>query len=145
MTVIVVEEVMSGQDIARLIAYLSEVLANGEAEDLCGQETVRLTKRPGIPSAEALEEFVDLYGDDECYDADHRDDCSCRRDAADSDPRWGVLVQGIRSCGPVLYVACPSVGTHGRLSDCWMCWGDVMRGVIEESEAVTPAPRVGER
>ena len=136
MAVIIVDDVATAQDIAGLIGYLTGVLASGEAEALCEQETVRLTQRPGVPSAEVLEEFVDLDGDDTCYDPDHRDGCSCRMDAADTDPRRGVLVEGTRSSGPVRYIACTARGTHGRLTECWMCWSDVMRGVIAESEAV---------
>lgn len=136
MAVIIVEDVATAQDIAGLIGYLTGVLANGEADALCEQETVRLTQRPGVLSTEALEDFVDLDGDDTCYDPDHRDECSCRLDAADTDPRRGVLVEGSRSSGPVRYVACSSRGTHGRLTECWMCWSDVMRGVIDEADAV---------
>lgn len=136
MAVIIVDDVATAQDIANLIAYLSGVLANGEADALCEQETVRLTQRQGVPSAETLEDFVDLDGDDTCYDIDHRDACSCQRDAADTDPRRGVLVEGTRSSGPVQYIPCTLRGTHGRLTECWMCSSDVMRGVIDEADAV---------
>ena len=139
MTVIIVEDVETAQDIATLIGYLTGVLANGEAEALCEQETVRLVQRQVVPSAEALEDFVDLDGDDTCYDPDHRDACSCQLDAADTDPRRGVLVDGTRSSGPVRYVSCAARGTHVRLTECWMCWSDVMRGVIDEADAVATA------
>jgi hypothetical protein len=142
MAVIIVEDVTSAQDIAGLIGYLTGVLANGETEAFCGQETVRLSNRERVPSADALEEFVDLHGDDECYDPDHRDGCSCRLDAADTDPRRGTLFEVTRASGPVAYVPCPSRGTHGALTDCWMCWSDVMRGVIEESVAIAPGARL---
>ena len=40
---------------------------------------------------------------------------------------------------PVPYVPCPRRGTHERLTDCWMCWSDVMRGAALEPEVLAPA------
>ena len=40
---------------------------------------------------------------------------------------------------PVPYVPCPHRGTHERLTDCWMCWSDVMRGAALEPEVLAPA------
>jgi hypothetical protein len=40
--------------------------------------------------------------------------------------------------GPPM-IACPRRGTHTRVTDCWMCWCDVMRGVALEPEVVTTA------
>ena len=37
---------------------------------------------------------------------------------------------------PVPYAPCPDRGTHERLTECWRCWSDVMRGVLLEPEAV---------
>jgi hypothetical protein len=34
------------------------------------------------------------------------------------------------------YAACPDRGVHERLTDCWLCWSDVMRGVLLEPEAL---------
>jgi hypothetical protein len=35
------------------------------------------------------------------------------------------------------YVPCPDRGTHLRLTDCWRCWADVMRGADIETEVLT--------
>jgi hypothetical protein len=43
-----------------------------------------------------------------------------------------------RTTGPVPYVPCPRRRTHRRLTDCWMCWCDVMRGAALEPEVLTP-------
>ena len=37
---------------------------------------------------------------------------------------------------PLPYTACPARGVHERLTDCWLCWSDVMRGVLLEPEAL---------
>ncbi len=37
---------------------------------------------------------------------------------------------------PMPYVPCPQRGEHRRLVDCWLCWSDVMRGVILEPQAI---------
>jgi hypothetical protein len=54
MAVIIVEGVATAQNRAGLIGYLTGVLASGEADALCEQETVRLAQRPGVLSAEAF-------------------------------------------------------------------------------------------
>lgn len=38
--------------------------------------------------------------------------------------------------GPVPYLPCPRRGTHERLTECWMCWSDVMRGAALEPEVL---------
>jgi hypothetical protein len=42
-----------------------------------------------------------------------------------------------RVFGPVPLIPCPHRGTHTRLTDCWMCWCDVMRGAVLEPEVLT--------
>jgi hypothetical protein len=39
--------------------------------------------------------------------------------------------------GPLPLIPCPNRGTHARLTDCWMCWCDVMRGAVLEPEVLT--------
>ena len=41
--------------------------------------------------------------------------------------------------GPLPLIPCPSRGTHTRLTDCWMCWSDVMRGAALEPEVLNLA------
>lgn len=55
--------------------------------------------------------------------------------AFESDPAAGMK----RDSGPRPFIPCPRRGTHERLTDCWMCWSDVMRGAVLEPEVLTPA------
>ena len=91
MAVLVVEDVFDVQDILALINYLACSLASGNADSLCCEGTVTLTRDSGVPSASDLEDLVDLQGDDVCYDLDHRYGCTCQWDAANTDPRQPAL------------------------------------------------------
>jgi hypothetical protein len=42
-----------------------------------------------------------------------------------------------RVLGLLPLIPCPRRGTHTRLTDCWLCWSDVMRGAILEPEVLT--------
>jgi hypothetical protein len=42
-----------------------------------------------------------------------------------------------RVFGPLPLIPCPRRGTHTRLTDCWLCWSDVMRGAVLEPEVLT--------
>ena len=53
-----------------------------------------------------------------------------RRDDSERNQR------GTREAPPKNYVPCPQRGTHSRLTDCWMCWSDVMRGAALEPEVL---------
>ncbi len=53
----------------------------------------------------------------------------------DPDPAAGMR----RVAGPTPFVPCPRRGTHGLLTECWMCWSDVMRGAALEPEVLSPA------
>ena len=37
---------------------------------------------------------------------------------------------------PLALTPCPDRGTHRRLTDCWRCWSDVMRGAALEPEVL---------
>jgi hypothetical protein len=39
---------------------------------------------------------------------------------------------------PLALTPCPDRGTHLRLTDCWRCWSDVMRGAALEPEVLAP-------
>ncbi len=41
--------------------------------------------------------------------------------------------------GPTPFIPCARRGTHELLTDCWMCWSDVMRGAAIEPEVLTAA------
>ena len=51
----------------------------------------------------------------------------------DPDPAIGLR----REPGPTPFVPCPRRGTHVRLTECWMCWSDVMRGAALEPEVLS--------
>lgn len=57
----------------------------------------------------------------------------CPDEPFDPDPAVGMTPH----TGPTPYVPCPHRGTHTRLTDCWMCWSDVMRGAALEAECLT--------
>lgn len=148
MAVLVVDALIDVEDVLHLIEYLTRTLARGDAHFLTREGTVTLTRpteAPGVPTITELEDLVDRYGDNECCHVDHRDGCSCQRDAASTDPRQGIVVDPPRSTGRVEYVPCGQRGTHERLVDCWMCWSDVHRGVIDEAEALAPRVVEGSR
>ena len=148
MAVLVVDDLIDVEGIVTLIDYLTRTLARGDAEFLTREGTVTLTRSPeltGVPSITELEVLVDRFGDNTCDRVDHRDGCSCQRDAASTDPRQGLVVDPPRSTGPVAYLACYLRGSHGRLADCWMCWSDVQRGAIDEPEALAPRVEGGRR
>jgi|tagenome__1003787_1003787.scaffolds.fasta_scaffold20473725_1 hypothetical protein len=42
-----------------------------------------------------------------------------------------------REAVPLRFQPCPRRGRHARLTDCWLCWGDVMRGVVLEPEVLS--------
>ena len=43
----------------------------------------------------------------------------------------------IRRDHPTPYAVCPRRGRHHRLTECWRCWSDVMRGQVLEVQVVT--------
>lgn len=55
--------------------------------------------------------------------------------AFEPDPAAGMK----RDSGPTPFIPCPRRGTHELLTDCWMCWSDVVRGAALEPEVLTPA------
>lgn len=56
----------------------------------------------------------------------------------------GVIVDGVRvrrlhqPLAVTSYVPCPRRGEHTKLTECWMCWSDVMSGAALEYDALTP-------
>lgn len=46
---------------------------------------------------------------------------------------------------PLPLMPCPRRGRHQRLTDCWMCWCDVMRGAALEPEVLSPQAWIGTR
>lgn len=122
-------------DLIDLIAHLTQALASGDIEDFLDEGTLTLSKST-TPSAAQIEDLVRLDDSLECKANEHRIGCSCRSDAAATDPRQGVVFNPPRHSGPVPYVPCPQQGSHEVLTECWMCWSDVQRGAIPISAAI---------
>jgi len=135
MAVLVVDDITNAHDLVHLIAHLSEALANGEIEEFLGEGTLTLSKN-SIPSPGQIEDLVRFGDTDECTLEEHRSGCSCRIDAAATDPRQGTVVDPVRAQGPVFYLPCPRQGEHETLTECWMCWSDVHRNAVRLSSAI---------
>lgn len=127
MTDLVVEGMTDIHDIASVIEYLNEILVNDRAEYLLSQSEFVLV-REGTISARQLAEIVDFDGDNVCDQVDHREGCSCKRDAADMVSQQFQAFYMEHRRRPVAYQPCTKRGTHEALTDCWMCWSDFHRG-----------------
>ena len=132
MSVVVIHDLEDPFDVLLLARHLLDLLATGDLEDILGSGTLHLsrTQRP-VPSEEQLDDLVRPDDDYTCQVPHHRDSCSCRQDAAATDPRQLRLLEAAWREGPVPYLPCPKAGTHSRLTDCWMCWSDVQRGALD--------------
>ena len=129
MAILVVDDITDAHDVAELIHYLTRALASGDVSELTSEGMFTLTKNPQpTPTAAQLADLVRLGESDECENSLHRSDCSCKADAANTDPRQKVMTDTPPHSGPVPYVPCPNIEQHTQLTDCWMCWSDVRRG-----------------
>jgi len=134
---LIINDLTSLDDLVDALRYLIHEVASNGGQDLYEPGTITLTRSQPPITDEALEELVEPdFESFYCYDPDHRDGCSCRHDAAMTDPRNPLLVDPPRSTGPVPYQPCISRGTHDRLTDCWMCWSAVHRGAIQIAQAL---------
>jgi hypothetical protein len=139
MAVLIIDDVSSPTDLLDLARHLLDLLSSGTAAELVSPGTVHITRRPQPITDRALADLVALDEDYTCHSPIHRAGCSCRYDAAHTDPRQRILVDADRHDGPVPYVRCPRAGTHLRLTECWMCWSDVHRGAMSVESAVATA------
>lgn len=120
MAVLVVDDIKEVYDLVQLIAYLSRALADGDVDRFTEDGTLTLTKG-SAPTPADIAGMVRMGEQELCENPDHRDVCSCRTDAANTDPRQGILLAAHHQDGPVRYEPCPQRGTHGDVRDCWMC------------------------
>ena len=139
MAVLVVDDLTCADDVLNLARHLLEVYANEDIDNLIAPGTVNLTRGPHEIPANVLHGIVNFDDDYTCNEPWHRDGCSCRIDAADTDPRQLVTEDPERHVGPVPYTICPQVGTHQQLTDCWMCWSDVHRGALDINDVLYAA------
>jgi len=135
MAVLVVRDITDVHDLIDLIAHLTQALATGDIEDFLDEGTLTLSKT-STPSTAQIEDLVRFDDSLECESNEHRISCSCRSDAAATDPRQGTGTSPPRQSGPVPYGPCSKQGSHEVLTECWMCWSDVHRGAIPLSAAV---------
>lgn len=153
MTTIVIQDVASTQDLADVISHLTQLLATGEFAALPpgGTLTVNFGFLEGpsttlpVPSVAELEEAVDRFGDDECFELLHRDGCTCQWDASSTDPRQGTFCNPPRISGAVRFAPCPERGTHARAEECWRCWNDFFWDNATLEEIVAPQVVEGTR
>lgn len=136
MAVLVIDDVASADDVLALARHLLDLLANDSVQTLVSPGTVTLTRGSSPVSDRDLADLVDLHDDYACTDVRHRQGCTCRYDAAHTDPRQLRVVDALRHDGPVRYVACPRRGQHLALTECWMCWSDVHRGAVVQEEVL---------
>lgn len=136
MAVLIIDRVESSDDVLNLARHLLDALAAGEVDLLVAPGTVHLTKAGTTVSAQDLDSHLGLEATFACPVRFHREDCSCEYDRAHLDPRQGVVVEADRHDGPVAYVPCHAQGTHPRLTECWMCWSDVHRSVLDAHDAL---------
>lgn len=136
MAVLIIDRVESSDDVLNLARHLLDALAAGEIDFLVAPGTVHLTKAGATVSAQDLDSHLSLEATYACTVAFHREGCSCEYDRAHLDPRQGFGVEADRHDGPVAYVPCRGRGTHLRLIECWMCWSDVHRGVLDAHDAL---------
>lgn len=135
MAVLVVDDITDVRDLVHLIAHLSQALANGEIDDFLDKGTLTLSKK-SVPTVAHIEDLVRFGDTDECMLEEHRSSCSCRMDAAATDPRQGTVLIPVPAQGPVSYLLCPRQGEHETLTECWMCWSDVHRGAVPLSSVI---------
>lgn len=138
MAVVIIDELTDIDDVVQLMDYFTRTLASGDVHHLLAEGTFTLTRGPE-PTPNQVADLVRMNDDETiCLDRDHREGCSCRADAAATDPRQGLVVDPDRHDGPVPYLPCPERGQHSWLADCWMCWSDVHRGAASLDEVLTP-------
>jgi len=127
-------------DLVEATAHLFRRVGEG-ATDVFSPGTLTLDRGPWIPSDIDLEVMVGMDDEFDCiYDNMHSAHCTCVSDARNTDPRQQKLLEVTPEFGPVQYVPCSSQGTHSTLTECWMCWCDVDRGIITAEEALAALP-----
>ena len=139
MAVLVIDEVTFADDVLNLARHLLDALANGDIGQLTAPGTVNLTNDPHQIPARPIHDIVNFDDDYTCDRPNHRDGCSCREDAAQTEPRQLVTLESARHEGPAVYTTCAQVGTHLGLTHCWMCWSDVFRGALTVEDALMVA------
>ena len=139
MAILVIDEITDNDDLYAVIQYLLDRLHNQDSEDLYEPGTIRITRGPNEISDSQLAALVALHEDYTCQSPHHSNECSCRLDAANFDPRNPRLLEGPAVEGPPRYVRCIKTGTHTELTECWMCWSDVQRGVLTLGEVLVSA------
>jgi len=136
---IVIYNITCLDDLVEATTYLLTLAGRGET-DLFEDGIFSLAKGSEVISDIDLEVMVGMDDEFDCiYDNVHTAHCTCISDARTTDPRQLRLLEVEHHFGPMQYIPCPRMGTHSKLTECWMCWCDVDRGVITETMALAPA------
>jgi len=137
---IIIRNVTCLNDLVEATAHLFQQVGEG-ATHIFSPGTLTLDREPWIPSDIDLEVMVGMDDEFDCiYDNIHSPYCTCVSDARNTDPRQLTLFDVTPDFGPVKNVPCPRRGTHSKLTECWMCWSDVNRGVISAEQALAAVP-----
>ena len=136
MAVLIIDDISSVDDLVSLTQHLLDVVADGAVSDFVSPGALHLSRLGQTPTPHDLADLVAFHDDYTCHVPHHRDGCSCRQDAAHTDPRQIGLVEAARHEGPVAYTRCSNAGSHVQLTDCWMCWSDVQRGALTVEEVL---------
>lgn len=85
----------------------------------------------------ALSVVMEVFNTDRAYEDEER----VFVPSEEPDPLVETRSQPPAAPAPTLtmpLVACPKRGQHDRITECWMCWSDVMRGAALEPEVLAP-------
>lgn len=105
--------------------------------------------RDRVSLINAISIVLDVFNDDDAYMREEHvfvpqtpevTDVSIETESTGGDvPLQPDPASGLRRvAGPTPFVPCHRRGTHELLTDCWMCWSDVMRGAALEPEVLSP-------
>ena len=130
MAILVIDNVEDAHDVLQLARHLLDLLARDEVGELVAPGTCHIVRGVSLPTDEDLAEVVGFDDEYACAVPYHRPGCTCRYEAAHTDPRQLLACNPERHHGPVPYLRCPRAGTHATLAECWMCWSDVHRGAL---------------
>lgn len=89
----------------------------------------------------ALQVVLEVMNRDDAFDYEQQVFTPTHSDEPEDnpvEPDMDIATAPGNQGGPMPYVPCPARGTHDRLTDCWMCWSDVMRGAAIEPEVLSP-------
>lgn len=88
----------------------------------------------------AISTVLQTMNHDDAFDRDEQVFLPGSDDDEPDAPPMRTLLETAESTAlraPLPYLPCRNRGEHGALTDCWMCWCDVMRGAALEPEVLS--------